>query len=215
VTVVSAIQVFLADDHEIVRRGVRELLRANSMDVVGESGSASHAARILPVLRPDVAVLDVRLPDGSGIEVCRTVRALDPSIQVLMLTGFDDEETRRAAIAAGACGVVSKTIRGTALVDAVRAVAAGRNVSSDPAGRLTTPRGRSADSSDPRLRRLTPQEHRLVVHLAQGLTNRQIGDLMRLSEKTVKNYLTSAMEKMGMTHRTEVAVFSARHDWSQ
>jgi two-component system, NarL family, response regulator DevR len=215
VTVVSAIQVFLVDDHEIVRRGVREVLRANSMDVVGESGSASHAARTLPVLRPDVAVLDVRLPDGSGIEVCRTVRALDPSIQVLMLTGFDDEETRRAAIAAGACGVVSKTIRGTALVDAVRAVATGRNVSSDPAGALMGPVSRSADGSDPRLRRLTPQEHRLVVHLAQGLTNRQIGDLMRLSEKTVKNYLTSAMEKMGMTHRTEVAVFSARHDWSQ
>ena len=212
--VVSLIRVFLLDDHEIVRRGVREVLRTHSMDVVGESGSACDAARTIPVLRPDVAVLDVRLPDGSGIDVCRTVRALAPSVQVLMLTGFDDEETGRAAIAAGACGLVSKTIRGTALVDAIRAVAAGKNVSSDPADPLTSPRGRSADGGDPRLRRLTPQEHRLVVHLAQGLTNRQIGDLMRLSEKTVKNYLTSAMEKMGMTRRTEVAVFSARHDWS-
>jgi two-component system, NarL family, response regulator DevR len=214
VTVASAIRVFVVDDHEVVRRGVRELLRADSMEVVGESGSACQAARVLPVLRPDVAVLDVRLPDGSGIEVCRAVRALDPSIQVLMLTGFDDEETHRAAIAAGACGLVLKTIRGTALVDAIRAVAAGKLLPGGPAGPLTTSRARSTDGSDPRVRRLTPQEHRLVVHLAQGLTNRQIGDLMLLSEKTVKNYLTSAMEKLGMTRRTEVAVFSARHDWS-
>jgi DNA-binding NarL/FixJ family response regulator len=213
-TAVSAIRVFLVDDHEIVRRGVREVLQADSMDVVGESGSACQAERVLPVLRPDVAVLDVRLPDGSGIDVCRTIRARDPSIQVLILTGFDDEETRRAALAAGACGLVLKTIRSTALVDAIRAVAAGRSVASEPPGPLRSPPVKSADAGDPRLRRLTPQEQRLVVHLAQGLTNRQIGDLMLLSEKTIKNYLTSAMEKLGMTRRTEVAVFSARHDWS-
>jgi DNA-binding NarL/FixJ family response regulator len=215
VTGVAAIRVFLLDDHEIVRRGVREVLRADDIEVVGESGSAREAVRVLPVLRPDVAVLDVRLPDGSGIEVCRTVRSLDDSIRALILTGFDDHEVRRAATAAGACGFVAKAIRGTALVDAIRAVAAGRSVSTDPSGPLKHPPAKSADGIDPRLRRLTPQEHRLVVHLAAGLTNRQIGDLMLLSEKTVKNYLTSAMDKMGMNGRTEVAVFSARHNWSQ
>ena len=214
-TEVTAIRVYLLDDHEMVRRGVREILRADNIEVVGESGSAGEAARVLPVLRPDVAVLDVRLPDGSGIEVCRTVRALDRSIRALILSGFDDHEVRRAAAAAGACGFVAKAIRGTVLVDAIRAVAAGRTVSTDPSGALKDPRARSADDIDPRLSRLTPQERRLVVHLAAGLTNRQIGDLMLLSEKTVKNYLTSAMGKMGMTRRTEVAVFSARFDWSQ
>lgn len=211
----ATIRVFLLDDHEMVRCGIRAVLRADDIEVVGESGSACEAARVLPVLRPDVAVLDVRLPDGSGIEVCRTVRALDRSIRALILSGFDDQEVRRAATAAGACGFVAKSVRGTALVDAVRAVAGGTNVSADPSVPLKDPPAKIADGVDPRLTSLTPQEHRLVVHLAAGLTNRQLGELMLLSEKTVKNYLTSAMAKMGMTRRTEVAVFSARHDWSQ
>ena len=168
-----------------------------------------------PCLGRTSPVLDVRLPDGSGIEVCRTVRALDRSIRALILSGFDDQEVRRAATAAGACGFVAKSVRGTALVDAVRAVAGGTNVSADPSVPLKDPPAKIADGVDPRLTSLTPQEHRLVVHLAAGLTNRQLGELMLLSEKTVKNYLTSAMAKMGMTRRTEVAVFSARHDWSQ
>jgi two-component system, NarL family, response regulator DevR len=210
VTVVSAIQVFLVDDHEIVRRGVREVLRANSMDVVGESGSASHAARTLPELRPDVAVLDVRLPDGSGIEVCRTVRAVDPTIKALILTSYDDDEALFAAIMAGAAGYVLKEIGGQDLIGAVRTVAAGNSLIDPSLTARVLERVRNGPATAPELADLTEQELKLLSLIAEGLTNRQIGERMFLAEKTVKNYVSSILAKLGLERRTQAAVLASK-----
>ena len=203
------VSVYLLDDHEVVRRGLRELLEVESdIVVVGESASAIEAARRIPALRPDVMVLDARLPDGSGIDVCRDVRSIDPSIVGLILTSYDDDNALRAAVAAGAAGYLLKDVRGTDLVDSIRRVAGGDNLlDAGMVARLRAGWGR--DVEDPRLAELSPQERRILEHIAEGLTNRQIGEVMSLAEKTVKNYVTSVLAKMGMERRTQAAVYIA------
>jgi two-component system response regulator DevR len=206
------ISVYLLDDHEIVRRGLRELLAAtDDLVVVGESGLAEEAVRRIPALRPDVAIFDARLPDGSGIDACRRVRSVDPTIRGLVLTSFDDEDAVAAAVLAGASGYLLKDIRGNRIVDAIRRVAAGENLlDTEPAQELAG-RWRAGLETDPRLRTLTPQERLVLAHIAEGLTNRQIGEAMSLAEKTVKNYITSVLAKMGLERRTQAAVYAVQH----
>jgi two-component system, NarL family, response regulator DevR len=208
------IRVFLLDDHEVVRRGLRDLLEAaGDIEVVGESGSAAEAERRIPALRPDVAVLDSRLPDGSGIDVCREVRSRDATISCLILTSFDDDEALLHAIMAGAAGYVLKQIRGTDLLDAVRRVAAGQSLLDPTVTERVMSRLREGPPRDPRLAGLTEQERRILDHIAQGMTNRQIAEDMYLAEKTVKNYVSSLLAKLGMQRRTQAAVFATRlHD---
>ncbi|MBA2954171.1 response regulator [Nocardioides sp. MAH-18] len=206
------VRVYLLDDHEVVREGLRALLESHDdIEVVGDSGSAVEAASRIPALRPDVAVLDARLPDGSGIEVCRTVRAVDPSIHGLILTSYDDDEALFSAIMAGASGYVLKQIRGSDLVDAVRQVAAGNSLI-DPAMTATVlERVRHpAATVAPELAELTEQELKLLGLIAEGLTNRQIGERMFLAEKTVKNYVSSILAKLGLERRTQAAVLASR-----
>ena len=206
------IRVFLLDDHEIVRRGLRELLQATEdIEVIGESGLAQQAARRIPALRPDVAIFDARLPDGSGIDVCREVRSVDPTIRGLILTSFDDDSALATAILAGASGYLLKDIKGNGLVDAIRRVAAGENLLDQARSRRLRERWAAPADVDPRLKQLTPQERRILDHVADGLTNRQIGETMSLAEKTVKNYVTSVLGKLGMERRTQAAVFAATH----
>ncbi|MFI7607492.1 response regulator [Micromonospora sp. NPDC049366] len=205
------IRVFLLDDHEVVRRGLADLLTSSGdIEVVGESGSAAEAARRIPALRPDVAILDARLPDGNGIDVCRDVRAVDSSIKGLILTSYEDDEALFAAIMAGAAGYVLKQIRGTDLVDAVRRVAAGQSLL-DPA--ITTrvlDRIRSGVEQPSELKALTDQERRILEYVAEGLTNREIAGKMFLAEKTVKNYVSSVLAKLGLERRTQAAVLATR-----
>ncbi|MCZ7375988.1 response regulator [Micromonospora sp. WMMC250] len=205
------IRVFLLDDHEVVRRGLADLLQSGGdIEVVGESGSAQEAARLIPALRPDVAILDARLPDGNGIDVCRDVRAVDSSIRGLILTSYEDDEALFAAIMAGAAGYVLKQIRGTDLVDAVRRVAAGQSLL-DPA--ITTrvlERIRNGVEQPRELRSLTEQERRTLEYVAEGLTNREIAAKMFLAEKTVKNYMSSVLAKLGLERRTQAAVLATR-----
>jgi two-component system response regulator DevR len=204
------ITVFLLDDHEVVRRGLRELLEAEpDIEVVGESGSAAEATRRIPALRPDVAVLDGRLPDGSGIDVCRDVRSVDPGIQALILTSYDEDSALFAAIMAGAAGYILKDIRGNDLVDGIRRVAAGQSLLDPAVTARVLDRLRNGPEEDPRLKDLTDQERRILDHIAQGQTNRQIGEEMFLAEKTVKNYVSSLLAKLGMQRRTQAAVFAA------
>jgi DNA-binding NarL/FixJ family response regulator len=206
------IRVFLLDDHEIVRRGLRELLQAtDDIEVIGESGLAQQAARRIPALRPDVAIFDARLPDGSGIDVCREVRSVDPTIRGLILTSFDDDSALATAILAGASGYLLKDIKGNGLVDAIRRVADGENLLDQARSRRLRERWAAPADVDPRLKQLTPQERRILDHVADGLTNRQIGETMSLAEKTVKNYVTSVLGKLGMERRTQAAVFAATH----
>ncbi len=206
------IRIFLLDDHEIVRRGLRELLETvEDFEVVGESGSAVEASRRIPALRPNVAIFDARLPDGSGIDVCRDVRSVDPSIAGLILTSYDDEQALATAILAGAAGYLLKDIKGNGLIEAIRAVAAGeRLIDDDKVDRIRDGWKNKADT-DPRLRLLSPQERRVLDYVAQGLTNRQIGEAMSLAEKTVKNYITAVLGKLGMERRTQAAVFAVTH----
>ena len=207
------ISVFLLDDHEIVRRGLRELLEAtDDIVVVGESGLAQEAARRIPSLRPDVAIFDARLPDGSGIDACRQVRSVDPSIKGLILTSYDDEQALTTAILAGASGFLLKDIKGNGLLDAIRRIAAGEDLLDSGASRTLIERWRVHGDTDPRLQLLTPQERRILHHIAAGLTNRQIGEAMSLAEKTVKNYVTSVLGKLGMERRTQAAVFAATRE---
>ena len=205
------VRVYLLDDHEIVRRGLRELLEADgSIEVIGESGLAAEATRRIPALHPDVAVLDGRLPDGSGIDVCRDVRSIDPTINCLILTSYDDDEALLNAIMAGAAGYVLKEIRGTALVDAIHRVAAGESLLDPEVTARVVTRLREGPAGDPALGSLTAQERRILLLIAEGLTNRQIAERMFLAEKTVKNYVSSLLAKLGMERRTQAAVFAAR-----
>ena len=204
-------RVYLLDDHEIVRRGLRELLEADgSIEVIGESGLAVEATRRIPALRPDVAVLDGRLPDGSGIDVCRDVRSIDPTIACLILTSYDDDEALFSAIMAGAAGYVLKQIRGNELVDAIHRVARGQSLLDPQVTRRVLARLREGPASDPALASLTNQERRILLLIAEGLTNRQIAERMFLAEKTVKNYVSNLLAKLGMERRTQAAVFAAR-----
>ncbi len=204
-------RVYLLDDHEVVRRGIRDLLEdAGDITVVGESASAVEASRRIPALRPDVAILDARLPDGSGIDVCREIRSVDPGIHALILTSFDDDEALFAAIMAGAAGYVLKQITGTDLVDAVRRVAGGQSLLDPAVTARVLERVRSGPPEDETLKRLTDQERRILALIAEGKTNRQIGEEMFLAEKTVKNYVSSLLSKLGMERRTQAAVFAVR-----
>jgi DNA-binding NarL/FixJ family response regulator len=206
-----AIRVFLLDDHEIVRRGVRELLEAEGdIEVVGEAGTAEQALGRIPATRPDVAVLDVRLPDGTGVEVCREIRSSHPEIACLMLTSFSDDEALFEAIMAGAAGYVLKQVRGNDLVDAVRRIAAGQSLLDPSVTARVLERLRKGTEDDEQLRTLTEQERKLLMLLAEGKTNRQIGEDMFLAEKTVKNYVSNVLAKLGMSRRTEAAVYAAR-----
>jgi two-component system response regulator DevR len=206
------IRVFLLDDHEIVRRGLWDLFESeDDFVVVGESGSAVEAKSRIPALRPDVAVLDGRLPDGSGIDVCRSVRSIDPSIQALILTSYDDDEALFAAIMAGAAGYLLKQIGGTDLVDAVRRVAAGQSLLDPAVTRRVLERLRTGSTSDPdELAELTAQERKILALIAEGLTNRQIAERIFLAEKTVKNYVSSILMKLGLERRTQAAVLAAK-----
>lgn len=205
------IRVYLLDDHEIVRRGVADLLAAEGdIEVVGESGSAQEAIRRIPAVRPDVAVLDARLPDGSGIDVCREIRSVDPSIRALILTSYEDDEALFAAIMAGAAGYVLKQIRGTDLVDTVRRIAAGQSLLDPAVTARVLERIRHPDDQPEELRSLTEQERRILEHIAEGLTNREIAARMYLAEKTVKNYVSSLLAKLGLERRTQAAVLASR-----
>jgi DNA-binding NarL/FixJ family response regulator len=202
------IRVFLLDDHEIVRRGVRELLEAeDDLEVVGEAGTAAEALARVPAAKPDVAVLDVRLPDGDGVSVCRELRSQDPMLKCLMLTSFADDEALFDAIMAGAAGYVLKQIRGNDLVGAVRTVAAGGSLLDPRAAAAVMERMRAPKAADP-LAALTDQERRILDLIGEGLTNREIGERMFLAEKTVKNYVSNLLSKLGLQRRTQVAVLA-------
>jgi two-component system, NarL family, response regulator DevR len=206
------IRVFLLDDHEVVRRGVRELLEAGADDVVvvGEAGTADEALRRIPAVHPDVAVLDVRLPEGNGVEVCREIRSRHPEVRCLMLTSFADDEALFDSIMAGASGYVLKQVRGADLVASVRSVAAGQSLLDPQVTARVLERLRRSPDEDEGGVHLTDQERRILDLLAEGLTNRQIGERMYLAEKTVKNYVSNLLTKLGMHRRTEAAVYGAR-----
>jgi two-component system, NarL family, response regulator DevR len=210
------IRVFLVDDHEVVRRGLRDLMDAEEdLEVVGDAATAGMALAGIAATSPDVAVLDVRLPDGNGVEVCREVRARDPRIACLMLTSFSDDEALFDAIMAGAAGYLLKDIKCNDLVDAVRRVAGGDSLLDPSVTGKVLERLRKGDEEDPRLKALSDQERRILALIAEGLTNRQIAERMHLAEKTVKNYVSNLLAKLGMQRRTEAAVFYTqvdRHD---
>jgi two-component system response regulator DevR len=204
-------RVFLVDDHEVVRTGLRDLLESTGeFTVVGEAGTAEEALRRIPATRPQVAVLDVRLPDGNGVEVCREVRSRLPELGCLMLTSYSDDEALFNAIMAGAAGYLLKQVRGTDLVDAVRKVAAGQSLLDPALTARVLERIRRGDESDELLARLSEQERRILTLIGEGLTNRQIAEQMYLAEKTVKNYVSNLLMKMGMARRTEAAAYIAR-----
>ena len=202
---------FLLDDHEIVRRGIGQLLESeDDIEVIGEAGTAAQALARIPALRPDVAILDVRLPDGEGVTVCREVRsAVTPPPACLMLTSYSDDEALFGAIMAGASGYLLKQVGGVDLVGAVRTVAAGGSLLDPKATAVVLERlRRGEEPQDPRYASLSPQERRILELIADGLTNRQIGAEMYLAEKTVKNYVSSLLHKLGMARRTEAAVYA-------
>lgn len=225
----APIRVFLLDDHELLRRGLRDLLeREGDLEVVGEAGNARQGAGMILALRPDVALLDVQLPDGSGVEVCRQVRSRDPGIRALMLTTFDDAQARMAALLAGASGFVLKQIRGTELVTSVRRVAAGEAIDGAEPGRgggrttgalgaagasgTSGTSGASGRVADDRLRSLTPQERRVLDLIVEGLTNGQIGERLGIGEKTVRNHVTNLLAKLGLSGRTQAAVYAVKRE---
>jgi len=207
----TPIRVFLLDDHEVVRRGLHDLLESEGdIEVVGESGSVKEAIARIPALRPDVAGLDGRLPDGSGIDVCREVRSIDPTIKALILTSYDDDEALFAAILAGAAGYVLKQITGTDLLDGVRRVAAGQSLLDPTLTARVLERVRKGPEVNKELAALTEQERKILALIAEGLTNRQIGERLFLAEKTVKNYVSSILSKLGLERRTQAAVLAAK-----
>ncbi len=202
----SPIRVFILDDHELVRQGLRDLLEGEGFSVVGETGSAIEATRRIPALHPDISVLDGRLPDGTGIEVCRDVRSIDPALRCLILTSYDDEQALRGAVLAGASGYVLKQIRSNDLVNGIRRAAAGETLF-DPGVEERVISGLSSVPTDPRLASLSAQEKKVLGLIGQGLTNRQIGEELFLAEKTVKNYVSSILAKLGFERRTQAAVY--------
>ncbi|PFG44607.1 LuxR family two component transcriptional regulator [Isoptericola jiangsuensis] len=207
----DVVRVVLVDDHEVVRRGVADLLDAEpDIEVVGEAGSVTEALARVPALAPDVAVLDVRLPDGDGVGLCRELRSRT-EVACLMLTSFDDDEALFDAILAGAAGYVLKQVRGTDLVAAIRTVAAGGSTLDPRAARLVMERLRAQEhpDADP-LADLTEQERRVLALVGQGLTNRQIGERLFLAEKTVKNYVSNVLAKLGVERRVQAAVLAAK-----
>jgi DNA-binding NarL/FixJ family response regulator len=209
------VRVFLLDDHELVRRGVRDLLWGEEdIAVVGEAATAAEALERIPATHPDVAVLDVRLGDDAGdrggIEVCREIRSAHPEVACVMLTSFADDEALFASIMAGASGYVLKQIRGSDLVDAVRRVAGGESLLDPAVTARVLERLRNPQPANDPLADLSPQERKILDHIAEGMTNRQIGDVMFLAEKTVKNYVSNLLTKLGMARRSEAAAYAAR-----
>jgi DNA-binding NarL/FixJ family response regulator len=205
------IRVFLVDDQEVVRAGTRVFVdAAEGLTVVGEAASVAEALDRLPAARPDVAVLDVRLPDGDGVELCREIRSAWPEVACIMLTTFDDDQALFSSIMAGASGYVLKGIRGRALAEAIRQVGSGGSLLDPASTRLVLERLRSGPAQDDRLQSLSKQERRVLELIAEGRTNRQIAEAMFLSEKTIKNYVSSVMSKLGVERRTEAAVYATR-----
>ena len=201
-------RVFLVDDHEIVRRGIAELLdREPDLEVVGEAGDVRHALSRIAATRPDVAVLDVRLPDGDGVELCREIRSRHPDIRCLILTAYDDDEATMSAVLAGASGYVLKNVSGSRLIEDLRAVAAGRSLLHPAAARQVAERADAGDRDDPRFGSLQLRERQVLALIAEGLTNRQIGERLGLAEKTVKNYVSGLLRKLGLERRTQAAVY--------
>jgi two-component system response regulator DevR len=204
------IRVFLLDDHELVRRGIRELLETeDDIEICGEAETAEEALSRIPPTQPNVAILDVRLPDGNGVEVCRDIRSRHPEINCLILTSFSDDDALFQAIMAGAAGYLLKQIRGTDLVDAVRRVSAGQSLLDPGVTARVLERVRTGPEVDERLSQLTVQERRILELIAEGLTNRQIAERVHLAEKTVKNYVSNLLAKLGMERRTQAAVYAA------
>ncbi|GAA4147348.1 response regulator transcription factor [Actinomadura keratinilytica] len=205
------IRVFLLDDHEVVRRGVAALLSAeDDIEIVGEAGSAEQALARIPAARPHVAVLDVRLPDGDGVSVCREIRSRQPEIACLMLTSFDDEDALFDAVMAGAAGYVLKQIHGSDLVGAVRTVASGQSLLDPRSTQRMLQRLRERQERKDPLAALSDQERQILELIGEGLTNRQIGERMFLAEKTVKNYVSNLFAKLGMSRRTQAAALAAQ-----
>ena len=207
----DGIRVFILDDHELVRRGLEDLLESEGFVVVGMSGSAAEAARRIPALRPDVAILDARLPDGTGIEVCRDVHSVDATINCLILTSYDDEQALRGAVLAGASGYVLKEIGGSDLIGALRRAANGESLFDAELKARIVQGLAEPEHVDPSIAVLTRQERRVLEFIGEGLTNRQIGERMLLAEKTVKNYVSSLLAKLGFERRTHAAVHMAQH----
>ncbi|NKZ07462.1 response regulator transcription factor [Actinomadura latina] len=207
----KTIRVFLLDDHEVVRRGVAALLSAeDDIEIVGEAGTAEHALARIPAARPDVAVLDVRLPDGDGVSVCREIRSQMPDLACLMLTSFDDEDALFEAVMAGAAGYVLKQIHGSDLVGAVRTVATGQSLLDPRSTARMLQRLRDRQEKQDPLKNLTEQERHIFDLIGEGLTNRQIGERLFLAEKTVKNYISNIFAKLGMSRRTQAAALAAQ-----
>jgi len=205
------VKVLLVDDHEVVRQGLKALLESRGgIEVVGEAGTATEGVRRVGFDSPDVVVMDVRLPDGSGVDACRDIRSRFPDVQVLMLTSYADEEALVAAILAGAAGYVLKRIDGDELIRSVERVAAGESLLDPEMTERLFTRIRDGSHDDPRLARLSPQEHRILEMIAEGKTNREIADHLYLAEKTVKNYVSNLLRKLEMKRRSEAAAYAAR-----
>jgi two-component system, NarL family, response regulator DevR len=209
--VMTAIRVFLLDDHEVVRRGIRDVLESEAdITVVGEAGTAAEALARVPALKPDVAILDVRLPDDDGVSVCRELRSKLPDLACLMLTSFGDDEALLSAIMAGASGYLLKQVRGSDIVGAVRTVASGGSMLDPRMTATVIERLRRPPTGDDPVAKLSDQERRVFDLIGDGLTNRQIGEAMFLAEKTVKNYVSGVLAKLGMQRRTQAAALAGR-----
>lgn len=205
------VTVFLVDDHEVVRRGLVDLLSSDpEVDIIGEAGTVAHAMAQIPALNPDVAVLDVRLPDGNGVEMCRELLSRMPGLRCLMLTSYTSDEAMLDAILAGASGYVIKDIKGLALAQAIKDVGAGRSLLDNRAAAALMAKLRDAETKSDPLSDLTDQERVLLGLLGEGLTNRQIAERMFLAEKTVKNYVSRILAKLGMERRTQAAVLASQ-----
>jgi len=208
----TPVRVMLVDDHEVVREGLRTLLsRQKGMLVVAEAGTMAEAIEAAARAKPDVIVMDVRLPDGSGVEACRTIREARPDTKVIMLTSYADDEALFASIVAGAAGYLLKQTRGQAVVDAITSVAAGRSLlDPDVTGKVLERVRRGREDQDPAFASLTEQERKVLEQLAEGKTNREIGAVLFLSEKTVKNYVSRILDKLGLSRRAEAAAYMAK-----
>jgi DNA-binding NarL/FixJ family response regulator len=207
----AVLAVFLLDDHEVVRTGLRALLEAaEDIEVVGEAGTVAEGLERIPASKPDVAILDVRLPDGSGVEVCREIRSAHPEIVCVMLTSYADDEALIASIMAGASGYVLKQVGSFDLLDTIRHAGAGKSLLDPALTERVLERLREGPKVDPRLASLTAQERRILDLIAEGRTNRQIAETMFLAEKTVKNYVSNLLAKLGMQRRTQAATYAAR-----
>ena len=207
-----SIRVLICDDHEVVREGLQGLIgRQPGMSLVGEAGTVAEAIEAAARTKPDVVVMDVRLPDGSGVEACRSIRETRPETKVIMLTSYADDDALFASIIAGASGYLLKQTRGQAVVDAITAVAAGRSLLDPDVTGKVLERLRESRAEDPALASLTEQERKVLVGLAEGKTNRDIGETLFLSEKTVKNYVSRILDKLGLSRRAEAAAYVAKH----